>query len=105
VNTAVIHCHLIIICISFVILQLLDLRFVNILLYVFRISFSFSIWCILRVCIAFVLLFCCFSFCALPFLFLYMSTEHCHRVEAQFQSINITTNVNINVLSFSVMFC
>jgi len=35
-------------------------------------------------------LFCIVSpFCAIIFLILYKSTEHCHRVETQLQSINV----------------
>jgi len=56
----------------------------------------YNIFCMYVLCFVFfsvlyVLCFCiflycfvyCFSFCAVSFLFLYKSTDHCHRVETQ----------------------
>jgi hypothetical protein len=50
----------------------------------------FPILCIL----VFVSFAYCFSFCPVSFLFLYKSTERCHRVETQLQSINISYHIS-----------
>jgi hypothetical protein len=52
------------------------------------------LFCILFVLLFLLLLCCfvfCFSFCAVFFLFLYKSTDHCHRVGTQLQYINIVS--------------
>ena len=61
--------------------------FINILcMFDFCFEFLFSILCILW--IFFIVFLCfmnCFSFCAVSCIFLYKSTEPCHRVETQLQ--------------------
>ena len=57
--------------------------FFNILFIIFVLYFCI-LFCVL--CVFVLFLYCsvyCFSFCTVTFLFLYQSTDHCHRMETQ----------------------
>jgi hypothetical protein len=82
VNTAVIHCDVIIISIS-----LLFLNYSTYVLkhsfYVFGFLFSFSVWCIVRVCIVFVLLLYCtvtvlYCYCMVLLLYCTVNVLYCY---------------------------
>jgi hypothetical protein len=63
--------------------------FLIFILWIFCFVFLFSILCILCFCIFCVLFL--ILYIAVPFLFSYKFNDHCHRVETQLQSINITS--------------
>jgi len=53
--------------------------FVLFFIFVFHFVYSVYLYCFVY----------CFSFCAVSFLFVYKSTNQCHQVETQLQSVNV----------------